>query len=304
MINFENVSKFIISDLSLNVPKGQVVGVIGDTGSGKTTFVKLASGLLLPESGRVSLMHRDPLVIRGKKNSDLGVFITGVPFLSNEDSVFTGMDMIRTMYAISGEEYKNTYKELAESFGFKSYEHEKIKNLSAGQRRRVELAAVMSIEPKIVILDEPDVGLDAEGRQILDEYVTMKKKQGVTFLITSHNLTGLSRICDRIMILSEGKCIFYGSERTLRYEQLPINKMTVSYDGPVPSIDDLPIVKYTLDENELVLEYNSRFITASEILNVLMKQTKILDIKISKPDLEQIIIGLHNKERRGQNELY
>ena len=81
MINIENVSKFILSDISLSIPKGCVVGLIGATGSGKTTLVKLISGLLLPEAGRVSVMGKNPVTYRGRYGSKLSVFFTGVPLL-------------------------------------------------------------------------------------------------------------------------------------------------------------------------------------------------------------------------------
>lgn len=293
MINFDNVSKFILSDLTLHIERGQVTGLIGDTGSGKTTLVRLASGLLAPDRGRVILMGKEPSSNRGKYGEKLGVLITGVPILEDGDTPKVGLEMLRYQYGISKVEFDARYKELSSEFGFESYENERVKDLSVGQRRRVELASVFIINPDLVILDEPDVGLDEEGRRILEERVQKDASRGVTFLITSHNLTGISHMCDRLAILSEGKLIFYGSETSLRSQYLPINTMTVTYEGDIPNIDDLPIVRYSLDGNRIAYDYNSKYIAASELLEVLMKQTKITDIKIKKPDLEKIIMDLH-----------
>ena len=143
-----------------------------------------------------------------------------------------------------------------------------------------------------MILDEPDVGLDEEGKMIFEELVRERAKSGTTFLITSHNLTEVSNLCDRIAILSDGELTFYGSERVLRSQHLPVNTMTVVFDGPIPSIDDLPIVRYKIEGNTASYDYNSKYITAAELINVLMKQTRILDVKIKKPDLEEIIINM------------
>ncbi len=292
MINFDNVSKFILSNLTLHIQQGQVTGLIGDTGSGKTTLVRLASGLLLPESGRVTMMGREPAFNRGKYGTGLGVLITGVPVLEDADTPAVGLEMLRYQYGISKKEYDERYAELVQEFGFKTYENERIKNLSVGQRRRVELASVFVIQPKLVILDEPDVGLDEEGRQILEARVKKASSEGVTYLITSHNLNSISNMCSRLAILSEGELIFYGSETSLRSKYLPINTMTVTFEGPLPNIDDLPVVRYRVSGDTVSYDYNSRYISASEVLAVLMNQTKVLDVKIDKPNLEQIILKL------------
>ena len=292
MINIENVSKFILSDISLSIPKGCVVGLIGATGSGKTTLVKLVSRLLLPEAGRVSVMGKNPVTNRGRYGSKLSVFFTGVPLLESEDNALIGMDMIRNFYSIPRDNFTKDYTELSKIFGFEKYENEKLKNLSAGQRSRVELAAAFILNADLMILDEPDVGLDEEGKMIFEELVKERAKRETTFLITSHNLTEISNLCDRIAILSDGELAFYGSERVLRSQHLPINTMTVVFDGTLPNIDDLPIVRYKIEGNTAAYDYNSKYITAAELINVLMKQTRILDVKIKKPDLEEIIINM------------
>ncbi len=292
MINFDNVSKFILSDLTFHIQKGQVTGLIGDTGSGKTTLVRLACGLLVPDRGNVTLMGKEPHLNLGRYGADFSVLITGVPVLEDADTPAIGLEMLRYQYGISKKEYDERYAELVQEFGFKAYENERIKDLSVGQRRRVELASVFIIRPRLVILDEPDVGLDEEGRQILEERVKKETSKGVTFLITSHNLNSISNMCSRLAILSEGKLYFYGSEMTLRCKYLPINTMTVTFEGALPNIDDLPIVRYRVSGNTVSYDYNSRYISASEVLEVLMKQTKVSDVKIDKPNLEQIILNL------------
>ena len=291
MINFENVSKFKLSDISLSIPRGCVVGLIGATGSGKTTLVKLSSGLLLPESGRISVMGKNPVSNRSRYGSKLSVFITGIPLIEQGDSAQIGMDMIRNFYSISKEKFIQDYAELSDRFGFRGYENEKLKNISTGQRRRVELAAAFILNSELVILDEPDVGLDETGKQVFEEIVKERVKQGVTFLITSHNLSEVSNLSDRIAVLSDGRLMFYGNERMLRSRYLPVNTMTVTFEGAIPNIDDLPIVRYRIEGNTVSYDYNSKYITASELINVLMKQARVLDVNIKKPDLEQIILN-------------
>ena len=237
-------------------------------------------------------MGKNPVTNRGRYGSKLSFFLTGVPLIENEDSALVGMDMIRNIYAIPRDKFEKDYAELSKRLGFENYENEKLKNLSTGQRRRVELAAAFILNADLMILDEPDVGLDEEGKMIFEELVKERAEMGTTFLITSHNLTEVSNLCDRIAILSDGELTFYGSERVLRSQHLPVNTMTVVFDGPIPSIDDLPIVRYKIEGNNAAYDYNSKYITAAELINVLMKKTRILDVKIKKPDLEEIIINM------------
>ncbi|MBO6165265.1 MAG: ABC transporter ATP-binding protein [Eubacterium sp.] len=300
MINFENVSKFIISDVSLHIPKGTVTGLIGHTGAGKTTLVRLAAGLLLPERGRVRVMSEDPIAYRGKYGSKLSVFLAGVHHLADEDSAMTALNMLQEMYRIPKDIFEARYNELSERFGFKAYERNPLKSLSVGQRQRVELASVFIMDSELMILDEPEVGLDDMGKQALEELIRDRASRGATFLITSHNMAGISKTCSRLAILAKGHLIFHGSEDSLRSRYLPINTLTITYEGAIPNIDDLPIVRYRMEGKQISYDYNSRYITASELMEVLMAQTEITDIKIKKPDLEQIVISIMKSEEKDE----
>ena len=295
MINFENVSKFILEDISFSLPRGEVIGLIGASGTGKTTLVKLAAGILEPERGRVSVLGRNPVLSRGKYSSRLGVFMTGIPVLSENDSALSGIGILAKVYDIPEFEFQKRYDELSQLFGFKSYENERLKELSVGQRRRIELAATFILESELLLLDEPEIGLDEEAKQTLEEVIKERAERGMTVLITSHDLQSISHLSTRIMILSansesQSRIIFYGTEGVLRHRFLPINRMTLKYEGGIPMVDDLPLVRNSLTKDEVICEYDERYVSASEILAVIMKHTRVTDIKIKKPDLEQIIL--------------
>ena len=103
MISFENVSKFILSDVSFYVPPGKTVGLIGVSGAGKTTFMKLASGLLLPETGRVFTMGYSPMHRQKQFHRDIGVLLTELPLLQNEDTVIGNFEVLKNIYGIAKE---------------------------------------------------------------------------------------------------------------------------------------------------------------------------------------------------------
>ena len=302
MIQIEKVSKFILSDVTLHIPEGSVTGLIGAAGSGKMTLLRLACGLLAPDCGSVRTMGKNPVLWRMKYASALSVLLTGIPLLEDGISAAEGFELLQKMYALPREEYRRDYRQLSERLGLSKWEKERMKELSAGQRRRVELAAALILRPRLLLLDEPEIGLDEEGKQVLEELIKEYAAAGTTVLITSHDLAGISNMCTRLAVLDEGRLLFYGSEYALRSRYLPISRLTVSFEGNLPNIDDLPIVRYSLEGNRVCYEFNSSYITASEVLAVLMKQTRITDIGIKRPDLEQIMI--HIQKTGGKNELY
>ena len=167
MINFEDVSKYSLSGVTLSVPKGEVTGLIGASGSGKTTLIKLACGLLAPDSGRVWTLGKDPVRNRGKYGADISAFITGVPLLDREDTVLQGFEMTAAVYRMPKETFRRSYKELSGRLGFAEFSERRVKDLSLGQRMRAELGAALIFEPKLLLLDEPNVGLDENAKSAL-----------------------------------------------------------------------------------------------------------------------------------------
>lgn len=296
MINFENVGKYDLSDITLNIPKGEAVGIIGASGAGKTTLIKLACGILAPDSGNVWTLGRDPVKYRGRYASDISAFIFGTPLLDREDTVLQGFEMTAAVYNMPGEAFRRRFSELSEKLGFAELSAYRVKDLSLGQKMRAELGAALLYEPKLLLLDEPDVGLDENGKSALCDILKQGTADGRTVLLTSHDMAGVAKLCTRLAILDGGKIAFYGSLDNLRSRYLPINTMTVRFGGRVPDTDDLPLRKYSLEGDLLRLEYDSNHITAAEITALLLKQTEITEIGIQKPDLEELVMQLRREK--------
>lgn len=292
MVNFENVSKYALNDVSIHIPKGEIVGLIGASGAGKTTMIKLACGLLAPESGRVYTLDKNPVLNRKLYKNKVSTFIVGVPLLCRDDTVLQGFELIRSMYGIKKSEFDKRYKKLSERLDFGKYDNQTVKSLSLGQRMRAELGAALIYEPKLLLLDEPNVGLDENGKTALYELLTERCKNGMTVLMTSHDMSGVSKMCGRIALLDSGSLVFYGSEENLRSRYAPIDVMTIKFGGNIPDLEDLPLEKYSVSGDTLTLSYNSNHITSAEILKLILRQTSVFEVSIRKPSLESIISQL------------
>lgn len=295
MIVLEKVNKFILQDISIYIPKGEIIGLLGPSGAGKTTFLKLASGLLEPEKGYVRVMGKEPVQNDFLKRKRVA-FFAETPFLCRGDTVKESFRELKAVYHLSEAGFWRGYRELADRLDFGKFEEERLSALSLGQRMRAELGAALLLRPELLLLDEPTVGLDANGKAALREILLESVSEGRTVLITSHDIAEISKLCNRIAVLNEGKLVYYGSEERLQKCVVPVETMTVRLSGRYPDLEDLPLTSYFLDGDKLVLHYNSSYITAAEILRLLLSQTEIAEVKISKPGLEHIILELEMEE--------
>lgn len=292
MVTLENVSKFIISDLSLHIPKGECVGIIGASGAGKTTLLKIVCGLLKPQNGYVRVLGKDPVTEKGRYKRDLSVFLVGKSALDGYDTVKQSFELMQSIYGLPKDSFWREYEKLAGRLDFQKYENKSLKSLSLGQRMRVELAAVLIGNPKLILLDEPNVGLDENGKAILWEMLEEKCRQGATVLVASHNLTEIANVCTRLVLLEKGHLLYYGTERNLRSKYASIDVMELKLLGALPDLEDLPLKEYSILGDVLRISYDSNYLSSAEILRLILAQTQVAEVNINKPNLSDIILQI------------
>lgn len=296
MVNLENVSKFIIQDMSLHVPVGACVGLIGASGAGKTTLLKLICGLLQPEAGYVRTLGKEPVAQHGRYGREMSVFLVGRSALEDGDTVKQSFAMAQSIYRLEKERFRQEYEELATCFGFREYADCALNGLSLGQRMRVELAMALIGNPKLILLDEPNVGLDENGKKILWEQLARKCRQETTVLVASHSLADISKVCDRIAFLEKGRLLYYGSEKHLRGSLASIDRMELKLAGRLPDLEDLPLQGYEIEGDRLCLSYDTNYVSSAEILGLILRQTKVAEMNISRPDLEDIVVLMQKRK--------
>ena len=204
-----------LDNVSLSVEKGSVTGIIGHTGSGKSTLIQMLNGLIRPDSGTVTINGVD-IWEKPKQISKIR-YIVGMVMQYPEYQLFA--DTVREDIAygpknmgISDEEIKIRVEESARFCGLTSEDLDKSPfDLSGGQKRRVALAGVMAMDPEILVLDEPAAGLDPRGRkEILGGIAEYKKTKGKTIIIVSHSMEDMAMYCDTIAVMSHGKLVLDG----------------------------------------------------------------------------------------------
>ncbi len=292
MIFFEHIYKFILSDVSIHVPRGTSLGLIGPSGSGKTTFLKLTCGLLQPTAGCVHTMGLIPWKTRRKLGTVAGAFFADIPFFQESAAVENCFRDFKIAYRMSDDRFDREYSALAERLGFRSFEKEPVQQLSLGQRRRAELGALLLARPKLLLLDEPTEGLDQTAKDSLRELLTERQAEGTTLVVSSHNMEEITALCERIALLDQGSLRYYGDKNLLLKHFAPDEVMEISFSGKLPDLEDLPLKRYSLCENKLTLTYNANHVTSAELLAHVLEQTTVTAVATRKAGLADAVTGL------------
>lgn len=220
VLKVENVSKKlkrrqIINNVSFEVKEGEICGFIGPNGAGKTTLIRLITGLIAPDSGEIYLNNYNVHTVRKKALANLGAIVQEPIFFSylTGEQVLLNLAMLENM---SKEKRKKNVTEALKIVGLYERRKDKVSTYSLGMKQRLGIAQALLNNPKIIILDEPANGLDPIGMIELRELILrLNSENGITFLISSHLLDELQKVCNSLVIIKEGSLIFKGNTQEL-----------------------------------------------------------------------------------------
>lgn len=289
MICFQNAGKFVLRDVELFIPEGVAVGIIGASGAGKTTMLKLVSGLLESDAGIVRTMGKNPVKERRQLSVCLHAYFAEHFYFQEEDTVRSQFQVMKALYPWEKNMLSEEYRMLEKQFCFSEYLDKPVKQLSLGQRRRVELAAVLMGKARLYLFDEPTGGLDEQGKRVFWKQLQRKKESGATILISSHNMEEIRQVCDRIILLDKGRVLYYGDREGLLRRFAPVSQIEVRFEGRIPDVEDLPLLWYRIQQDMLQLAYNANHISVAEIMQRIVGQTQIVRINVMKQNLSDVI---------------
>ncbi len=208
--------KKALDDVSLEIQDGQFVALIGHTGSGKSTLIQHINGLLKPNSGEIvidgeDITRKDAKLTEIRKK--VGLVFQYPEYQLFEETIEKDIEFGPTNLGLSQEEISLRVKRAMKIVGldYKTYKDKSPFELSGGQKRRVAIAGVVAMEPKVLILDEPTAGLDPKGRdEILGQIKQLHKEYNMTIILVSHSMEDVAKVADRIIVMSKGKCVLDG----------------------------------------------------------------------------------------------
>lgn len=281
-----------VDSISFSVKSGERVAFIGPNGAGKSTTIKMLTGILFPTSGQVSVLGLDPVKDRKKLAYQIGTVFGQRSQLLPNLPLTDSLEFFGVMYDLTDEQIKNRIKELIELFDLGSFIDQPVRKLSLGQRMRAEVAVSLIHKPKIILLDEPTIGLDVVAKKILRELLLkINKTEGTTIFLTSHDVGDVEFLCDRTIVINHGVVI-----KDLPTADLSKAFVYEKYIDLIPltnfkSFPDLPEgIKYlTKDQNKITVAVNINKMCTKEALKRLLDIFELEDIDVYDADLETVI---------------
>ncbi|WP_186669775.1 ABC transporter ATP-binding protein [Sporosarcina sp. BP05] len=275
-----------ISDVSFNVEQGEIFGFIGPNGAGKSTTIRTLLSLIHPTSGSATIFGKDILKDAPEIKMDIGYLPSEVFYYDN----MRVKDLLKYSASFYKKDCRKRMNELAEIMELDL--NRKIDDLSLGNKKKVGIVQGLLHEPKLIILDEPTSGLDPLMQHKFFELLEEENKKGATILFSSHILSEVQRLCDRVAIIKEGKIIKLEKISTLKennYKKIHIETSTeIGKDYfAIEGVTDLVVDRHKVD-----------FLFRGDI-NVVMKKiatTHIVNIAVEEPDLEEIFMHFYEKE--------
>ncbi len=201
-----------VNDIDFEIKKGEVIGLLGPNGSGKSTTVKMILGLLYPTAGQLSVLGRSPQAVESKK--EIG-YLPEESYLYKYLTAEETLDFFGSLFGLSQEERALRIEQLLDMVGMSHARNRRVGEFSKGMARRIGLAQAMINDPEFLILDEPTSGLDPLGCKEVKDLILMLKKRGKTVLVTSHLLSDVEDVCDRVIILYGGQIRAQGTMNDL-----------------------------------------------------------------------------------------
>jgi ABC-2 type transport system ATP-binding protein len=282
-----------LENVSFTVSRGEFVAYAGPNGAGKSTTMKLLSGMLVPTEGEISVLGMSPYKDRVKVMSRLGVLFGNRTELWWDHPVSQSFEWKKVVWDIPDDVYKRNLEKVCELLDIGGLLKTFARELSLGQRMRADLAMMLLHSPELIILDEPTLGLDVVAkRQMIEFLKQINRDDGVTIIVTSHDMDDLEEMVQRIVMISGGKIAYDGSFNGLRDITGNLTRIRVTMsDGGVPIINAGNLISNDNGVYEIEAD-----VTKHPIKNLLKQLSDcdgITDVEISKAPIEQVIASLY-----------
>ena len=288
-----------VDDVNFSLERGELVGYIGANGAGKSTTIKMLTGILVPTSGHIDVMGLTPYRNRRKNTRRIGVVFGQRTQLWWDLPVIDSFELLKHIYEIPQNLYKQNLEFFSELLQLQPFLSTPVRRLSLGQRMRCDLTAALLHNPEILYLDEPTIGLDVVAKEQVRQFLReVNAERQVTVILTTHDLNDVEQVCRRLIIIDSGKIIYDGGIDALK-KRYGKTRMLIVDLAQVYSDIQLEGVDLTRrDGNRIWLAFDRDTISASEVIAQLTARYEIQDLTISEPEIEEIVrriyeLGVH-----------
>jgi len=283
-----------LDGVSFAIERGELVGYIGPNGAGKSTTVKMLSGILVPDAGRCEIDGRVPWRDRIAHVARIGVVFGQRTQLWWDLPAIESFDLLRDIYRVPAERYARRKDELIALLELAPLLDVPVRQLSLGQRARCDLAAALLHAPEVLFLDEPTIGLDAVSKLVVRDFIRrLNRDDGVTVILTTHDMDDIEALCSRVMVIGHGKVLSDGSLTELRARVTRERWLTVDLVDPAAALDEADTTVVRRDGAQVCLAFDPETVAPAELIRRITSRHAVRDLFVENPPIETIVARLY-----------
>ncbi len=278
-----------VQDVSFEINEGEIVGFLGPNGAGKTTTLKMLSGLLNPSAGEATVLGHVPWRREAELLNNITLVMGNRSQLLWDIPAADSLRVLQEIFRLPEDRYRQSLRELTELLELEPLLHKPVRNLSLGERMKVEFAAALIHQPRVLFLDEPTIGLDvtmqARIRRFVNEY---NRRTGATILLTSHYMDDVVALCKRVIVIHHGRLLYDGALAGLAERMAPYKLIRLTLESEVGRLEDYGEIIERV-ENRVTLRVARE--DAAERTAQLVRDLRghVLDLTLEDPAIEEVI---------------
>lgn len=282
-----------VEDVSFSIDEGEVIGYLGANGAGKSTTIKMLSGILIPTAGEITVNGLVPWENREDNALNIGVVFGQRTQLWWDLPLADSLRIIAKMYRMDTGRYERNLARLNDLLDLQPFLDTPVRQLSLGQRMRGDLTAAMLYEPKILYLDEPTIGLDVVAKERMRGFIEqVNRESGTTIILTTHDLADVERLTKRIVFIDKGRVLFDGAVADLKHRYAPYRQLhvTLAPNGKAGSVDDISgVIKVEQPDGKLVIQFDPQQVAVADLIAAVVARNSVSDLAIVEPELETVV---------------
>jgi ABC-2 type transport system ATP-binding protein len=285
-----------LQDITFSIPQGEIVGYIGPNGAGKSTTIKIMCGILVPDGGQCQVMGYTPWKERVNYVRHIGVVFGQRSQLWWDVPVMDSFQLLKDIYDIPASEYSRTLAILTETLSLTELLQTPVRQLSLGQRMRCEIAASLLHNPDVLFLDEPTIGLDAVSKLAVRNFIkTYNKERNLTVILTTHDMSDIEALADRILLIGKGHLLYDGDLADLRNRFGTYRTITIDYADTDELLEIAGTTKVSGGRGRTVLLVDTEQVKVSECITEISRQVEVVDVSVESQPVEDMIIHLYRE---------
>jgi ABC-2 type transport system ATP-binding protein len=285
-----------VDGVSFDIQPGELVGYLGPNGAGKSTTIKMLTGLLVPTDGKLVVNGRVPWKRRRAHVAEIGAVFGQRTSLWWDLPTIESLELLQYIYRVPSDRFHRNLDEFRKLLNLDDFVHIPVRSLSLGQRMRADICAALLHDPPLLFLDEPTIGLDVVAKERIRQFIThINCERGTTVILTTHDLSDVEKLCERVMIIDHGHLLFDGQLESLREQFGGERELVVDMAEHYAEVGVVGAEVVSQEGQRVTYRFEREEITASELIGRLSERYHIRDLQVREPEIADTVRRIYEE---------